>query len=234
MNSALPYILALILVLNGACNRGNTRTPVCYDYLSYLPPAYEQEEAKRWPLIIFLHGASLRGNDLERIKKYGIPKRIEEGVEFDFIVISPQCPANKDWSSDNWFPLTYRKMKENYRIDTSRVYLTGLSMGGEGTWYIAQQHPEAFAAIAPVCGRMSHISSIAKDVGKISSLPVWIFHGAGDKVYSVGESDKMYELLKEINAEVKYTRYPDLGHGATHDTAYKSPELYEWFLRHNK
>lgn len=107
-------------------------------------------------------------------------------------------------------------------------------MGGEGTWYISEQHPEIFAAIAPVCGRMSHISSIKRDVKKIAQLPIWIFHGAKDRVYSVEESDKIYQLLRELNPNIKYTRYPDLGHGATHVTTYKNSELYGWFLSHKR
>ena len=234
MNSILPFVFSLILVITSSCMQDSPKSPVCYDYLSYLPPEYHNDESGAWPLIIFLHGASLRGNDPEKIKKYGIPKLIEEGKDFNFIVISPQCPLYKDWSTDNWFPCTYREILHNYRVDTSRIYLTGLSLGGEGTWYISQQHPEIFTAIAPVCGQSSKIKSIRKNIDKIGSLPVWIFHGAGDKVHPIQESDIMYELLKDVNPVVKYTRYPDLGHGATHDTAYKNPALYEWFLSFKK
>jgi len=179
-----------------------------------------------------MHGASLRGDNLEKIKKYGIPKLVSEGKDFEFIIISPQCPLYKNWSSDIWFPHTFEDIKKKFRIDTNRVYLTGLSMGGEGTWYIAEQYSKTFAAIAPVCGRVSHISSIERDINTIANLPIWIFHGVKDKVYSVEESDKIYQLLKELNPEIKYTRYSELGHGATHDSTYKNSELYQWFLTH--
>jgi predicted peptidase len=204
-----------------------------YKYLTYLPPQYKNDETKKWPLIIFLHGASLRGNDPEKIKKFGIPKLISEGKEFGFVIISPQCPSNKDWSTDNWFSPLFEEINSKYRVDLSRVYLTGLSMGGEGTWYIAEQYPEVFAAIAPVCGRSSHIPNIKKEIEKITDLPIWIFHGEKDVVYPVRESDEMFKLLKK-NSNVKYTRYPNLGHGATHSKSYSGEELFNWFLDHKK
>jgi predicted peptidase len=227
-------ILYLILIFIFSCEEEQVKDVVQYDYLTYLPSEYQNDEENEWPLIIFLHGASLRGNNLEKIKKYGLPKLVSEGEEFDFIIISPQCPLYKDWSSDIWFPLTFEDIKNKFKIDTNRVYLTGLSLGGEGTWYISEEYSNRFAAIAPVCGRISHISSIKKDVDKISSLPIWIFHGVKDCVYSVEESDEMYHLLKELNPEIKYTRYSNLGHGATHDSTYRSTELYDWFLSNKR
>lgn len=226
--------ILLISILMVGCSSTLSKKIVKYNYLSYTPIEYQSNEEKEWPLIIFLHGASLRGNDLENVNKYGIPKLIHEGQDFNFVIISPQCPLYQDWSTDDWFMATFNDVKEKFRIDTSRVYLTGLSLGGEGTWYLAEQYPEIFTAIAPVCGRISHISSIEKDWRKISHIPIWIFHGAKDKVYSVEESDRMYDLLKDLNPEVKYTRYSELGHGATHDSTYKNHKLYEWFLSHQK
>jgi predicted peptidase len=107
-------------------------------------------------------------------------------------------------------------------------------MGGEGTWYISEQYPKIFAAAVPVCGRISQISSIAKEADKIAQLPIWIFHGVKDRVYAIEESDRIYELLKEMNPRIKYTRYSNLGHWATHDSTYKISELYEWFLTHKR
>jgi predicted peptidase len=234
----MKKIFIFIFLLPGflliSCNEDRIQKVVYYEYLSYLPQDYDKDENKHWPLIIFLHGASLRGTNLEKIKKYGIPKLISEGKEFEFVIISPQCPLYEDWSKDIWFPTLFEEIKKNFRIDTTRIYLTGLSMGGEGTWYISEQYPGSFAAIAPVCGRISELPSIEDDVELISQLPIWIFHGEKDRVYQVKESDEMYRLLKEINPRIKYTRYPDLGHGATHDTTYERPDLYEWFLSHKK
>lgn len=211
-----------------------TNQPTQYEYQVYLPDDYRNNDLKPYPVIFFLHGASLRGNDLEKINKYGLPKLIKEGCDFDFIIISPQCPPEMTWTSEDWFLKIFVDVKQKYRVDTNRVYLTGMSLGGEGTWYIAEKFPDLFAAIAPVCGRTSHIRSILKDVDKIAHLPVWIFHGVKDKVYPVNESDVIYEKLKRSNAHARYTRYPDLGHGATHDSTYRNEELYRWFLEHTK
>ena len=202
--------------------------------MTYFPYNYKSEELKNYPVIFFLHGASLRGDDINKIKKYGIPKLIDEGKDFDFIAISPQCPSGLTWASEDWFLKTFEDVKTRYHIDTNRVYLTGMSLGGEGTWYIAEKFPDIFAAVAPVCGRTSNIKSIIKDVHKLSQLPIWIFHGEKDKIYLVSESDEIYKVLIKINKDVKYTRYPDLGHGETHDTTYKNDELYHWFLEHKK
>ena len=215
-----------------SCGEATQGVVARYAYLAYLPPDYQHDGQERWPVIIFLHGASLRGNNLEKVKKYGIPKLVSEGKAFEFVVISPQCPSNKDWSSDIWFPHIFEDIKKKFRIDTNRLYLTGLSMGGEGTWFIAEQYPERFAAIAPVCGRISQISSIERNVEKIAQMPIWIFHGVKDRVYSVEESDRIYQLLKDLNPKIRYTRYSELGHGATHDSTYRYSGLYEWFLTH--
>lgn len=108
---------------------------------------------------------------MHKIKRYGIPKLVDEGREFDFVVISPQCPSNLDWASENWFLSTFEDVITKYRINTNRVYLTGLSLGGKGTWYIAEQYPDHFAAIVPVCGRTRQISSIRKNVNKLADMP---------------------------------------------------------------
>jgi predicted peptidase len=172
-------------------------------------------------------------DDINKIEKYGIPKFVKEGKDFNFIIISPQCPSGLTWVSENWFLKTFEEIKAKYRIDTNKVYLTGMSLGGEGTWYIAEKYPDVFAAIAPVCGRSSNIKSIKKDIDKISNLPVWLFHGEQDKTYAVTESDDIYKKLVKINKDVKYTRYPNLGHWETHDSTYKNDELYDWFLDHS-
>lgn len=230
----LPYVLIIMYfgLLNYCSSQNSSATK--YEYLVYLPNDYQQEGLKSYPVIFFLHGASLRGNNLEKINKYGIPKLIKEGKEFDFIIISPQCPSNLTWASEEWFLDTFADVKNNFRLDSSRVYLTGLSLGGEGTWYLSEKYPDLFAAIAPVCGRASAIKSIHKNIDKIANLPVWIFHGASDEVYPVKESDDIYKKLIKINRNVVYTRYPGLGHGATHDSAYRNDGFYNWFLSHTK
>ncbi|HEX2911843.1 MAG TPA: prolyl oligopeptidase family serine peptidase [Chloroflexia bacterium] len=207
---------------------GQNRT-LKINYLLYLPKDYNDRSAeKRWPLLFFLHGSGERGDNLEIVKNYGLPKLIEQGQDFPFIVVSPQCPANRRWIDIlDVLDGLYADILENYRIDTDRVYLTGLSMGGQGVWYWTIAQPERFAAIAPVCGR--------SNPGKaevIRAVPAWVFHGAKDEVVPASESFRMVEALKKAGADVRMTLYPETGHNSWNE-AYDTPELYSWLLEHS-
>ena len=199
------------------------------DYLLSLPPSYGTDAAKRWPLILFLHGAGERGTDIWKVAKHGPPK-----IDFatnNFIVVSPQCPDGKIWSNDLLLTLL-DSIEANYAVDTKRVYLTGLSMGGFGTWSLGLTHPEKFAAIAPICGGGELITPLLADKAQLTTLPVWAFHGAKDPVVPVEESERMVTLLKKYEVrEVKLTIYPEAQHDSWTQT-YANPELFEWFLQH--
>jgi len=149
------------------------------DYLLFLPADYEADGDKEWPLILFLHGAGERGSDLDLVKKHGPPKRVEHDTDFPFIVVSPQCPAGQIWE-DNALLGLLDDVLASHRVDTNRVYLTGLSMGGFGTWSLGMKHPERFAAIAPVCGGGQPLFIRLADErhkSQLRRLPVWAFHG---------------------------------------------------------
>jgi len=115
-----------------------------------------------------------------------------------------------------------------YRIDEERIYVTGLSMGGFGTWYMAAAYPDRFAAIAPICG-----GGDPESAGRIAHLPVWVFHGAKDETVRIKKSEEMVAALKKVGGKVKFTVYPDLGHNSW-DATYGNPELYKWFLEHTR
>jgi predicted peptidase len=206
-----------------------TRT-VNLNYLLYLPADYEVGN-KNYPLILFLHGAGERGDDLELVKMHGIPKIVEQQKDFPFIAISPQCPADR-WWVDPWLLEALNglldEMIQNYRVDPDRVYLTGLSMGGFGTWALAMAHPERFAAIAPICG-----GGMPWMAYRIKDVPVWAFHGAQDPVVPLQRTEEMVDALKRLNGTVKLTVYPEAGHDSWTQT-YNNPELYQWFLAHRK
>ena len=124
------------------------------EYLLYLPKGYAKGSnaaKKKWPLMLFLHGRGERGNDLEMVKLYGPPKLIEAGQEFPFIVVSPQCPTGDGWAKPPLGPLL-DDLEQHLQMDTTRVYLTGLSMGGSATWGMAKDFPNRFAALVPICG----------------------------------------------------------------------------------
>lgn len=197
------------------------------NYLLFLPQNYGKDPQKKWPLIFFLHGAGERGDDLNLLKKHGLPKIVESRPDFPFIVVSPQCPANSWWRPYELNALL-EQILADYPIDPDRVYLTGLSMGGFGTWEWAEQFPNRFAAIAPMCGGGNTLLA-----GKLRHIPVWVFHGDADPTVPVARSDEMVEALRKVGADVKYTRYPGVGHDCW-TQSYANPELYDWFLSHHR
>jgi predicted peptidase len=196
-------------------------------YLLYLPEGYDKDPDKKWPLILFLHGAGERGDNLEKVKIHGPPKLVEHGRKLPFIVVSPQCPADSWWEPVSLNALL-DEVQDRYRVDPDRIYVTGLSMGGFGTWDLATRYPERFAAIAPICGGGNKLL-----VGRIKSVPVWAFHGDADPVVPVKRTDEMVEALKRAGGNVKYTCYPGVQHDSWTAT-YNNPELYEWFLSHKR
>ncbi|HEY3390306.1 MAG TPA: hypothetical protein VGK38_12080, partial [Prolixibacteraceae bacterium] len=178
-----------------------------YPYLAYLPDGYNKSNAKAWPLIIYLHGSSCKGNNLDRLKKYGPPFYLERGMNVDAIVISPQCPSNKNWTAGAWFESFYKELKDKYNIDPSRVYLTGMSLGGFGTWDIASRYPEYFAAIMPLCG-----GGQTRMVETLKDIPTWVFHGEVDKKVNLKRSVQMVDALQEIGSRPKFSVLKGQGH----------------------
>lgn len=192
------------------------------NYLLYLPKDYSENE-KEYPLVLFLHGAGERGDDLEKVKIHGLPKLINQGEDFPFIVVSPQCPDLMLWNTDVLSSLL-DEIEENYRIDKNRIYVTGLSMGGHGTWNLAIAEPNRFAAIAPVCGWADTSNACL-----IAHIPIWVFHGAKDNVVPVKASEDMVSALRKCGSDVKLTIYPEANHDSWTET-YNNNDLYKWFL----
>lgn len=229
--TALTVILG-IGVLQGAepsqkAAKLDTQVHVSLDYLVYVPTDYEKKDS--WPLLLFLHGAGERGDDLELVKKHGPPKLIDQRKSFPFVVVSPQCPKNGWWSTK---PLELVALLDEvvakYKIDQDRIYLTGLSMGGFGTWTLAAYAPDRFAAIIPICGGGEALSA-----RRLTHLPVWVFHGAKDPLVPLKRSEEMVDSLKKLKGDVKFTVYPEAGHDSWTAT-YDNPELYEWLLQQKR
>jgi predicted peptidase len=195
------------------------------DYLLFLPQGYESS-TKVWPLMLFLHGAGESGSDLAKVKTHGPPKIVESKRDFPFILVSPQSPR-MGWNADTLNALLDEIM-QHYRVDPDRVYLTGLSMGGYGTWSLAAAHPERFAAIVPICG-----GGNPADAPKLASLPIWVFHGAKDPTVPIQRSKEMVEAIKAAGGNPKFTIYPEAGHDSWTET-YNNPELYQWLLEQKK
>lgn len=206
------------------------------DYLLFLPREYERKGEKRWPLMLFLHGAGERGTNIWKVAVHGPPKNVTNRADFPFIIVSPQCPEGQVWSNDVLLGLLDEVTKK-YAVDTNRVYLTGLSMGGYGTWSLGLSYPERFAAIAPICGGGETIRVLlaSRDKAKgLKTLGIWAFHGAKDPVVPLTESQRMVDAVKKAGAtDVKLTIYPEANHDSWTET-YNNPELYKWFLAHER
>jgi len=191
------------------------------EYLLSLPADYEKS-TKRWPLVLFLHGSGESGTDVNRVKRHGPPKIVEAKGPYSFILVSPQS------SGRGWDPEVLNSLLDSisseYRVDKDRVYVTGLSMGGFGTWALAAAHPEKFAAIAPICG-----GGNVADAAKLAKLPIWVFHGAKDPTVPIKRSEEMVEAIKAAGGNPKFTVYPEAGHDSWTVT-YDDPEFYSWLL----
>jgi len=197
------------------------------NYLMFLPKDYVKT-GKPSPMIVFLHGSGERGSDLEKVKAWGPPAIVEKNADFPFIVVSPQCPEGQWW---NIFLLKgmIDDVLSKYNVDKSRVYLTGLSMGGFGAWELATTFPDYFAAVAPICGGGNPLL-----VSKLKNTPVWVFHGKKDTSVPEQQSAIMVEALKKIGADVEYTVLPEGGHSDAWIYAYDKAGLFDWFLKHQK
>lgn len=205
-------------------------------YLCYLPKDYNPKIGQRWPLMLFLHGAGERGTNLQSVAIHGPLSLVKQGREFPFVIVAPQCPEGQDWANEPLLKLLDHVTKK-FAVDTNRVYLTGLSMGGYGTWRLGLAHPEKFAAIVPICGGGALIDVFLegdKKIRLLKDLPIWAFHGAKDSVVPPGESERMVELVKKLGVkEVKLTIYPEANHNSWAET-YNNPEVYEWLLKHSR
>ena len=200
------------------------------NYLLYLPNDYQRNK-QDYPLVLFLHGKGERGDDLEKIKIHGIPKRVDEGIRFPFICIAPQCPDEGYWDRPEYVSSLISLLKEvenNYRVDSKRIYGTGLSMGGLGTLAIALKNPTLFSAIIPVCG-----GAKMENIQRLSQLPIWLFHGDRDDVHPVNNSIIIFQALSSVNDQVFLTVYGGVDHDSWTQT-YESHDIYNWMLNYSK
>jgi predicted peptidase len=196
-----------------------------YDFVVQKPHDYEAE-GKKFPLIIFLHGSGECGRDLSKIEKHSLLKITSQQKDFPFMIIAPQMPAYDGWWSVESLDALLDHVLATYKIDSNRVYLTGISLGAYGVWDWACHRPQAFAAIVPIAGEGNDDWA-----GKLKNIPVWAFHGAKDKAVSPAEEQRMVDAVNKAGGNAKLTLYPDLGHNAW-DRAYSDPALFKWLLEH--
>jgi len=198
-----------------------------YRYLLYLPDNYKEKEQKKWPLIIYLHGKSACGNNLDKVRRYGLPFFMDRDMKLEAIVVAPQCPEGKNWVAENWFMPFLDDLRSNYDIDKNRIYLTGMSLGGFGTFSLAIKYPEVFAATAPLCGGGQPTTACP-----MKDIPTWVFHGDRDEQVPLSRSTEMVNALKKCGGHPKYS----ILKGQPHDIhrTYGNMDLYEWMLRQSK
>ncbi|WP_372751966.1 prolyl oligopeptidase family serine peptidase [Labilibaculum sp.] len=194
-------------------------------YLEYIPTG--QQAGEKLPLLIFLHGMGERGDDLSKVKFHGPPSFLDTKSDFPFLCISPQCPDSLYWNEEILLPF-YDEILAEYPVDKSRIYITGLSMGGFGTWASIIAKPNLFAAAVPICG-----GGDASKLESIKSMPIWVFHGAKDDVVPLIRSQEMVNGLKNLGSPVKFTIYPEALHNSWTET-YNNQEVYNWLLQQKK
>ncbi|WP_227006065.1 prolyl oligopeptidase family serine peptidase [Marinifilum sp. N1E240] len=221
----LSIVLSVLFIGKMQAQQTEQVSKLGVKYLEYFPEINEGDE--NLPLLIFLHGMGERGDDLTKLKLHGPPSFLDEKKDFPFITISPQCPDTIYWNEEILLPF-YEEIIAKYLIDKKRIYLTGLSMGGFGTWESIVAKPDLFAAAAPICG-----GGDPSKLKAVKSMPIWVFHGAKDQVVPLLRSEEMVNKLKEVGSKVKFTIYPEATHDSWTET-YANPKLYDWLLSHQK
>ena len=204
-----------------------TTTGAAVQYLLYLPKKTEAD--KKHPLVLFLHGRGESFGPLDLVAKWGPPKKAARGDDFPFILVSPQCPGKDRWTSDEQQQRVTELLDfiiKQYDVDVSRIYLTGLSMGGFGSWRMAADQPKRFAAVVPICGKGD-----PEDGEKLKEIPIWVFHGDADHAVSFQGSVDMVDAIKKAGGKkVRFTTLEGFGHNSW-SAAYETPELYQWMLK---
>lgn len=205
------------------------------------------DPSRRYPLVVFLHGAGERGDDNEKQLVHGVPEfaSAENRAKYPCFLIAPQCPTGDMWANVDWASLSHRQAKEptvpgrlvlalietavkEHAVDAKRIYLTGLSMGGYGSWELAIRRPDLFAAVVPVCGGADETQA-----ERIAKLPIWAFHGARDGVVKPERSRRMIDALRQAGGVPGYTEYPHVGHDSW-NPAYRDGEMMRWLFAQKK
>jgi DNA-binding beta-propeller fold protein YncE/predicted esterase len=207
--------------------------PATLNYLLFFPRDTSAIVNGKYPLIISLHGIGERGSDLWKVKGEGLPKILDGKNTFPFIVVSPQCPSTTEWYYNDGVQQKLDNLIDSltsrYPVDTNRIYLTGLSMGGIGTLDLAIRYPGRFAALIPVAFRIED----GWDLCKIKDIPMWAFHGEKDNIIPYSKAQTVINILIACGGNPAFTSYSDLYHDSWTRT-YNNPEIFEWLLKQNR
>ncbi len=223
----LAFMLFSLMCFSSVYAQSTDKPKARYNYLLYLPKDYDKKTMP-YPVIIYLHGSSHRGNDLNKLKGYGLPYVIDQGKEFNFIIASPQCPDGKYWSTENWFDSLYTELATKYRVDTDRVYLTGISLGGYGTFIAGMDHADKLAAIVPLCGGVND-GDMTRLCPTLKNMPIWTFHGTADNIIPMSETERVVKALVACGGNIQFTQMEGEGHSIQY--LYERDEIYEWMMK---
>ncbi len=249
VSSIFALLMSMSLIAADNRDRFQPRTFADGDFkLPYRLLAPKNYDAKqKYPLVIFLHGAGERGNDNQKQLLHGMNDFAADEImaKYPAFVMAPQCPEGQKWVDVDWSASSHKlpekpsvslaatfnavsQLQSEFSIDPKRIYITGLSMGGYGTWDALARRPELFAAAVPICGGGD--PALAK---QMMTIPIWAFHGADDKTVPAERSRQMVEALKAVGGQPKYTEYPGVGHNSWART-YSDPAMYEWLFAQRK
>ena len=241
----LGLVASLQQVQSGFLDRSITVAGRSYRYQVYVPADYQSKSS--WPAILFLHGAGERGDDGLLPTNVGLGPAIRRNAaRYPAIAVFPQVPRDSQWvgaPGDMAVGALQQTMRE-FKVDPNRVYLTGLSMGGHGTWYVAYRHPQLFAAVVPICGWVREFERFRGSVPvvpgdsaavmrslaqRLAKVPIWIFHGEIDQVVDVNGSREPFTALRAASADVRYSELLGVDHNAW-DAAFASEEFTRWLF----
>jgi predicted peptidase len=198
-----------------------------------LPASYRKDEEQKWPLILDLHGAGASGsNNLDTLIISGLPKKLQ-WTDMPFIVLSPQGSGEYEvWSKEEMIRSLFVLLDEiqtKFSVDPQRIYLTGVSVGGEGVWEIGLRYPDRFAALVPVMGYYGYPFNVPDNLCDLTKVPIWAFHGDQDKVVPLEAEQSLVKALEACGGNIQLTVFPNAGHDIENEV-YSNPELYKWML----
>jgi predicted peptidase len=194
---------------------------VAIQYLLFLPEGYDKSR-ERWPLILYLHGGLLRGDDISQMKKFGLAEKVAADPKFPFIVVSPQCHQGEIWTDVDALGAVLDEVARNHRVDPDRVYITGHSMGGRGALYAAYEMPSRFAPVGPITGWAD----------KLAKIPLWLFHGPNDQFTPLKEVEELVHAIEGAGGHPQFTVLPGRDHYIL--DVYDRPDLYEWLAQQKR
>jgi len=233
--SIVPFLVAVCIAHSEAPPRQQAHVldatithPVHLSYLLFLPASYAAKPDTHWPLILYLHGGSLRGGNVEQLRTLGLPHKLESEPDFRFVVVSPQCPAGEIWTDTEAIDALLDYVIRDYRIDQQRIYITGHSMGGRGALYFAYRMPSRFAAVVA----LSPYSPITAWGDKLTQTPLWLFHGAADTLSPIAETKDLVQAIEAAGGHPRFDSLPARDHSIL--DVYDRRDIYDWLLRQKR